>query len=81
MYVAYACKTNRVTFKRNECETSIQDKNKYGCTESLKFCRTCCYFDLIEMNKAKHNDLYFLKEIISHSPTQYCICKYCHKNL
>lgn len=78
---AFACKSNQIPYKRPECEINKQDKNKFGCTESLKFCKACCLYDLLEMNEDKNNEHFYVKEIISNVASRDCTCKFCRRNI
>ena len=79
VFYAFACKTNQIPFKRTECETNKQDKNKFGCTESSNYCRACCFYDLVEMNERKSFDPFYLKEFFSNAASNDCICTFCYK--
>ena len=67
--------------KRSECETTIQNPNKYGCTDSPKICRACCSFDLSVKNEVYGEKMFHLKESKLIPDTNFCTCEICRNKL
>ena len=67
----------KTTPKANDCETKTQNSNTYGCTDSFKFCRACCLFELAQKNQNKNG--HFLKLTNSTQIPNLCACDFCKK--
>lgn len=59
------------------CETTVQNPSKFGCTDSSKFCRACCHFDLGAKNTALGENYLYLKSATLIPESNYCTCEFC----
>ena len=79
-FVLLSCVTG-FFIKKPTCETTVQNPSKFGCTNSQKFCRACCHFDLNTKNAALGEKYYYLKEATLIPESNYCTCEFCRKSL